>query len=158
MAIMPARAKTSEFVGSRLISFGRKEYRNTVRGVNPQFERMRNTIAEKGRFIDAEDLAAGRSADCNGNGNMTETHIDGMAEGLVKALIGVFKAFVEFVAKLISAALEWITSMLQILFEKIFKPIIDGFVHMVQQFGQLVNSTRAAEPYAPLRTTQGFNE
>jgi putative ABC transport system permease protein len=47
-----------EFVGSRLISYGRKEYRNTVRGVNPQFERMRNTIAEKGRFIDAEDMAA----------------------------------------------------------------------------------------------------
>jgi len=47
-----------EFVGSRLISYGRKEYRNTVRGVNPQFELMRNTIAEKGRFIDAEDMTA----------------------------------------------------------------------------------------------------
>ena len=47
-----------EFVGSRLISYGRKEFRNTVRGVNPQFEAMRNTIAEKGRFIDAEDMAA----------------------------------------------------------------------------------------------------
>jgi putative ABC transport system permease protein len=47
-----------EFVGSRLISYGRKEYRNTVRGVNPGFELMRNTIAEKGRFIDAEDMAA----------------------------------------------------------------------------------------------------
>jgi len=46
-----------EFVGSRLISYGRKEYRNTVRGVNPQFELMRNTIAEKGRFVDAEDMA-----------------------------------------------------------------------------------------------------
>ncbi|HSA95321.1 MAG TPA: ABC transporter permease, partial [Acidobacteriota bacterium] len=40
-----------EFVGSRLIRFGRKEFRNTVRGVNPSFELMRNTIAEKGRFI-----------------------------------------------------------------------------------------------------------
>jgi len=47
-----------EFVGSRLISYGRKEFRNTVRGVNPPFELMRNTIAEKGRFIDAEDMAA----------------------------------------------------------------------------------------------------
>jgi putative ABC transport system permease protein len=47
-----------EFVGSRLISYGRKEFRNTVRGINPVFERMRNTIAEKGRFIDAEDMAA----------------------------------------------------------------------------------------------------
>ena len=46
-----------EFVGSRLIRQGRNEFRDTVRGVNPQFELMRNTIAEKGRFIDPEDMA-----------------------------------------------------------------------------------------------------
>jgi putative ABC transport system permease protein len=46
-----------EFVGSRIIRNGRKEFRDTVRGVNPQFELMRNTIAEKGRFIDPEDMA-----------------------------------------------------------------------------------------------------
>ena len=45
-----------EFVGGGLISRGRKEYRDTVRGINPPFERMRNTIAEKGRFIDPEDM------------------------------------------------------------------------------------------------------
>jgi len=47
-----------EFVGSRLISYGRKEFRNTVRGITPAFELMRNTIAGKGRFIDAEDMGA----------------------------------------------------------------------------------------------------
>jgi putative ABC transport system permease protein len=47
-----------EFVGSHMISYGRKEYLNTVRGINPQFERMRNTIPAKGRFIDPEDMAA----------------------------------------------------------------------------------------------------
>jgi len=52
-----------EFVGGRLIRFGRKEFRNTVRGVNPQFELMRNTIAEKGRFLDPEDMA-GRKRVC----------------------------------------------------------------------------------------------
>jgi putative ABC transport system permease protein len=52
-----------EFVGSRLIRYGRAEFRNTVRGVNPQFELMRNTIAEKGRFIDPEDMA-GRKRVC----------------------------------------------------------------------------------------------
>lgn len=52
-----------EFVSSRLIRYGRKEFRNTVRGVNPQFELMRNTIAEKGRFIDPEDMA-GRKRVC----------------------------------------------------------------------------------------------
>ncbi|MGZ5497789.1 MAG: ABC transporter permease, partial [Candidatus Aminicenantales bacterium] len=46
-----------EFVGGRLIRYGRNEFRNTVRGVNPQFELMRNTIAAKGRFIDPEDMA-----------------------------------------------------------------------------------------------------
>jgi len=47
-----------EFVGSRLISYKRKEFRNTVRGINPAFELMRNTIAGRGRFIDAEDMGA----------------------------------------------------------------------------------------------------
>ena len=47
-----------EFVSSRLIRHGRNEFRNTVRGVNPEFELMRNTIAVKGRFIDPEDMAA----------------------------------------------------------------------------------------------------
>jgi putative ABC transport system permease protein len=46
-----------EFVGSRNIRNGRKEFRNTVRGVNPSFELMRNTIAAKGRFINPEDMA-----------------------------------------------------------------------------------------------------
>jgi putative ABC transport system permease protein len=46
-----------EFISGRLIRYGRKEFQNTVRGVNPQFELMRNTIAETGRFIDPEDLA-----------------------------------------------------------------------------------------------------
>jgi putative ABC transport system permease protein len=50
-------ALSPEFVGSRIIRYGRKEFRNTVRGVNPSFELMRNTIAEKGRFIDPEDMA-----------------------------------------------------------------------------------------------------
>ncbi len=46
-----------EFVGGHLIRYGRNEFRNTVRGVNPVFERMRNTIAEEGRFIDPEDMS-----------------------------------------------------------------------------------------------------
>ncbi len=50
-------ALSPEFVGSRLIRYARKEFRNTVRGVNPSFERMRNTIPGKGRFIDPEDMA-----------------------------------------------------------------------------------------------------
>lgn len=46
-----------EFVGQRSVRNGRKEFRNTIRGVNPVFERMRNTIAESGRFLDPEDMA-----------------------------------------------------------------------------------------------------
>jgi putative ABC transport system permease protein len=51
-------AISPEFVGSRLIRSGRKEFRNTVRGVNPQFARLRNTIPAQGRFIDPEDMEA----------------------------------------------------------------------------------------------------
>ena len=46
-----------EFVGRGILRNGRNEFNNTLRGVNPAFERMRNTIAEAGRFIDPEDMA-----------------------------------------------------------------------------------------------------
>ncbi len=49
-----------EFVGSRLIGYGRSQLRNTVRGINPEFELMRNTIAAEGRFINPQDMAARR--------------------------------------------------------------------------------------------------
>jgi len=45
-----------EFVQSRRIRYGKQEYLNTVRGINPSFERMRNTIPAKGRFINALDM------------------------------------------------------------------------------------------------------
>jgi putative ABC transport system permease protein len=73
-----------EFVGSRLISFGRKEYRNTVRGINPQFEMMRNTIAERGRFIDAEDMTA-RKRVCF-IGDVLATDLFGREEAVGKAI------------------------------------------------------------------------
>jgi putative ABC transport system permease protein len=73
-----------EFVGSRLISYGRAEFRNTVRGVNPQFERMRNTIAEKGRFIDPEDMA-GRKRVCF-IGDVLATDLFGTDEPVGKAV------------------------------------------------------------------------
>ena len=49
-----------EFVQSRRIRYGRQELMNTVRGINPAFERMRNTIPAKGRFIDPLDMTERR--------------------------------------------------------------------------------------------------
>jgi putative ABC transport system permease protein len=46
-----------EFVGRGIVRNGRNEFNNTLRGISPVFERMRNTIAETGRFIDPEDMA-----------------------------------------------------------------------------------------------------
>jgi putative ABC transport system permease protein len=74
-----------EFVGSRIISYGRKEYRNTVRGVNPQFERMRNTIAEKGRFIDPEDMQS-RKRVCM-IGDVLATDLFGTEEPVGKTIL-----------------------------------------------------------------------
>ena len=73
-----------EFVGNRLISYGRKEFRNTVRGVNPQFELMRNTIAQKGRFLDAEDMA-GRKRVCF-IGDVLATDLFGREEPVGRAV------------------------------------------------------------------------
>jgi len=49
-----------EFVQGRRIRYERQEFLSTVRGVNPSFERMRNTIPAKGRFIDPLDMAERR--------------------------------------------------------------------------------------------------
>jgi len=73
-----------EFVGSRLIRSGRNEFRNTVRGVNPQFEMMRNTIAEKGRFIDPEDMS-NRKRVCF-IGNVLATDLFGAGEPVGRAV------------------------------------------------------------------------
>jgi putative ABC transport system permease protein len=73
-----------EFVDSSLISFGRKEFRNTVRAINSEFELMRNTIAEKGRFIDAEDMAA-RKRVCF-IGDVLATDLFGSEEPVGKAV------------------------------------------------------------------------
>jgi len=49
-----------EFVQSRRIRYGRQELLNTVRGTNPSFERMRNTIPAKGRYINPMDMTERR--------------------------------------------------------------------------------------------------
>jgi len=56
-----------EFVQSRRIRYGRQEFMNTVRGVNPSFERMRNTVPAKGRFIDPLDMTERRRVCFIGN-------------------------------------------------------------------------------------------
>jgi len=73
-----------EFVGSRLVRYGRAEFRNTVRGVNPQFELMRNTIAAKGRFLDPEDMA-GRKRVCF-IGDVLATDLFGTEEPVGRAV------------------------------------------------------------------------
>lgn len=45
-----------EFLTTRRIRYGRQEYNNTIRGVNTEYQHMRNMIPQKGRFIDPLDL------------------------------------------------------------------------------------------------------
>ncbi|MEA3420947.1 MAG: ABC transporter permease [Acidobacteriota bacterium] len=45
-----------EFVRSCRMRYERREFLNTVRGINPPFERMRNIIPAKGRFINPLDM------------------------------------------------------------------------------------------------------
>lgn len=56
-----------EFVRSCRMRYERREYLNTVRGVNPSFERMRNIIPEKGRFINPLDMKEKRRVCLIGN-------------------------------------------------------------------------------------------
>jgi putative ABC transport system permease protein len=45
-----------EFIQSKRVRNDRQEVMSTIRGVNPSFEMMRNTIAARGRFIDRVDM------------------------------------------------------------------------------------------------------
>ena len=56
-----------EFVRGRRIRYGRQEFMSTVRGINPSFERMRNTIPAKGRYIDPLDMTERRRVCFIGN-------------------------------------------------------------------------------------------
>jgi putative ABC transport system permease protein len=51
-----------EFIQGRRVRYERQEYLSTIRGVNPSFELMRNTIAARGRFINATDMEERRRA------------------------------------------------------------------------------------------------
>jgi putative ABC transport system permease protein len=50
------RRISPEFIWSRRIRYKREEFNNSVRGVNVEYERMRNTIPGKGRFINQVDI------------------------------------------------------------------------------------------------------
>jgi len=45
-----------EYLWSRRIRYNKEEYNNTIRGVNVEYQHMRNTIPRKGRFIDELDV------------------------------------------------------------------------------------------------------
>jgi putative ABC transport system permease protein len=61
------RRISPEFIMPRRIRYGRQELNNSVRGVNPEFAVMRNTIPEEGRFIDPSDLERQRRVCFIGN-------------------------------------------------------------------------------------------
>jgi len=56
-----------EFIRSSRMRYKRQEYLNTVRGINPSFELMRNIIPEKGRFINPLDMKERRRVCLIGN-------------------------------------------------------------------------------------------
>ncbi|MCP5103732.1 MAG: ABC transporter permease [bacterium] len=50
------RRVSPEFRMDRRVRYGKEEYNNTVRGVNVEYRHMRNTIADKGRFLNEIDI------------------------------------------------------------------------------------------------------
>ncbi len=87
-----------EFVQSRRIRYERKEFLNTVRGVNPGFERMRNTIAARGRFLDPLDMTERRRVCFIGDVLATDLFADTdplgrnvLIEGVPFTVVGVMK-------------------------------------------------------------------
>jgi putative ABC transport system permease protein len=50
------RRISPEFRQNRRIRYKKEEFNNTVRGINTEYQYMRNEIAQKGRFIDTIDV------------------------------------------------------------------------------------------------------
>ncbi len=50
------RRASPEFIRSRRVRYGKKEYNNTVRGVNVEYKFMRSCIAGRGRFLNRLDM------------------------------------------------------------------------------------------------------
>ena len=50
------RHLSPEFIQRKRIRYKKEEYNNTVRGINVEFQYMRNTIPAKGRFLDEIDI------------------------------------------------------------------------------------------------------
>jgi putative ABC transport system permease protein len=50
------RRVSPEFRQNRRIRYKKEEYNNTLRGVNVEYQEMRNTIPQKGRFLDELDI------------------------------------------------------------------------------------------------------
>lgn len=88
-----------EFVQSRRIRYGRQELLNTVRGTNPSFERMRNTIPAKGRFINPLDMAERRRVCFIGDVLATDLFADEDPLGKSVAIEGVPFTVVGVMAK-----------------------------------------------------------
>jgi hypothetical protein len=63
--------------------------------------------------------------DLNGNGIEAKTHLDGLFESVVKAIIEAIKAFVEAVIELLSMVWEWILDVIEAVVNTIVKPIVD---------------------------------
>jgi putative ABC transport system permease protein len=54
------RRVSPEFIQRKRIRYKKEEFNNTVRGVNVEFQYMRNTIPAKGRFLDEIDIESKR--------------------------------------------------------------------------------------------------
>ncbi|MCK4760862.1 MAG: ABC transporter permease [Candidatus Aminicenantes bacterium] len=50
------RRASPEFIRGRNIRYKKEAFNNSVRGVNVEYEKMRNTIPQKGRFINGDDI------------------------------------------------------------------------------------------------------
>jgi hypothetical protein len=76
-------------------------------------------------------------ADVNGNGNCTLTHVDGLAEGMIKALIKAWNHFVDEVKKIASAAFDWIWNRITNALNAISKPVIDAIIDFQKNMCEL---------------------
>jgi hypothetical protein len=90
-----------------------------------------------GAFWSGYDIKV-KTADKNGNGVKGKTHLDSVAEAVVKAILSALESFVKAVKELASKAFDWIWKLIKDMFDTISKPFKDGINNFLIKIANIV--------------------
>jgi len=86
-----------------------------------------------GAFLTGYDIEI-EVGDVNGYGVKGSSHLDSIAEGVIKAIISALERFVKMVTELLASMFNWIWNFMKGLMDRVLKPITDSIAHWQNSF------------------------